>query len=205
MRDSLMVKDNFAEFPMEARQSALASGFGTWSPNQGIVGSSKYDGMNFNGLHSVMLRALSHALGGRPIFPNSMFFRVTTPDTERAYIHSDRSEGDWTCVAYLSEHDVKSGTGFYRHRKTGLLEMPTFSEMELRDMPGEKRAAFDELKRDMIEGGDDEWELMDFVRGQFNRAVIFYAPLFHARYPLHGIGFGEPEDARMIWACHFYI
>lgn len=205
MRDTLVIKDGFAEFPKEARESALASGFGTWSPNKGKIGSSRYDGMNFNGLHSVMVRALSHAVGGRPVFPNSMFFRVTTPDTERAYVHSDRSQGSWTCVAYLSEHDEPSGTGFYRHRKTGLFEMPTFDEMELANMADEKRQAFDELKRDMIEGGEDEWELLDFVRGQFNRAIIFYAPLFHARHPLHGIGGGDPASARMVWVSHFEI
>lgn len=199
-----MVKDNFAEFPKEARESALASGFGTWSPSAGKIGSSKYDGMNFNGLHSVMVRALSYALGNRPIFPNSMFFRVTTPDTERAYIHSDRAQGGWTCVAYLSEHDEPSGTGFYRHRETGLLQMPTWEEMEAATNSEEDEAKFDRLKQDMITGGEHEWELLDFVRGQFNRAVIFYAPLFHARHPLHGIG-GDPASARMVWVSHFEV
>lgn len=204
MHDSLVVKDNFCERPDLARASALESGFGTWRPNQGKVGSSVYDGMSFWGRHSIMLRALSTALGGQVVLPNSMFFRVTTPETERAYIHSDRSSGDWTCVAYLSQHQEASGTGFYRHRKTGLLEMPSFAEM---DNPKNlvEAETFAELKRDMVEGGEKEWELTDFVRGYFNRAIIFRAPLFHARHPLHGIGGGDAESARMVWVCHFEL
>lgn len=192
----ITIKDNFCEHAADVRQSALASGFGAWRPNKGQVGSSIYDGMNWKGDHGTMLRALSAMLGGCQIFPNSMFFRVTTPDTERAYIHSDRRDGSFTCVAYLSEHDNEvSGTGFYRHRATGLREMPPFEELT--------DPKYDQLKRDMVEGGEAEWEQLDFVRGLFNRAVVFAAPLFHSRVPLHGIGDGSPENARMIWACHF--
>lgn len=198
MRDSIIVKDDFCEHPELARQSALSAGFGTWAPNKGIVGSSIYEGMGFKGLHAVMLRALHFAIG-RPIFPNSMFFRVTKPGTERAYIHSDLEDGHMTCIVYLSQHAQDgSGTGFYRHRATGLLEMPPFLEME-------GKPEFDVLKRDMTEGGEAEWELTDFVRGHFNRALIFHAPLFHARHPLNGLGDGRDETARMIWACHFFL
>lgn len=196
MQDSFTVKDDFCPFLQEVRASALASGFGTWNPKQGEIGSSKYDGMNFWGDHSLMVRSLAQAIGV-PVFPNSMFFRVTTPETERAYIHSDRESGDWTCVAYLSVHGEPSGTGFYRHRKTGLLQMPTFQEMH-------GNHEFDELKNDMIHGGEKEWELLDFVRGLFNRALIFHAPLFHARHPLRGIG-EQPDTARMVWVSHFRL
>lgn len=195
-RNSVIIVDDFCPEIEAVRESALASGFGTWAPPQGEVGSSKYDGMNFHGLHSLMLMALSNALGGRAVFPNSMFFRCTTPETERAYVHSDRSSGNFTCVAYLSKHNEKSGTGFFRHRRTGLRFMPTFNEMR-------EAGIFEEMSKDMVSGMETEWEQLDFVRGLFNRAVIFDAPLFHARFPKHGIGNGAPEEARMIWACHF--
>jgi hypothetical protein len=196
---TLTIRDNFCDYAEAVRQSALESGFGTWKPNQGIVGSSNYEGMNFYGAHGIMLRSLSAALGGVHIFPNSMFFRVTTPETERAYIHSDRETGEWTCVAYLSEHaeDV-SGTAFFRHRKTGLREMPSFEEMK-------DQGTLDLLGKDMVSGLDEDWEQLDFVRGCFNRAVIFHAPLFHSRMPREGIGGGSPETARMVWVAHFSI
>lgn len=198
MVNTLFVKDRFCEHPELVRKSAIAAGFGTWKPEKGIIGSSNYEGMGFKGTHALMLRALQFAMGCS-IFPNSMFFRVTKPGTERAYIHSDREDGQFTCIAYLSEHPTEaSGTGFYRHRATGLLEMPEFAAME-------GKPEFDELKRDMIEGDSLQWEQTDFVRGLFNRALIFHAPLFHARLPLHGIGDGSDESARMIWACHFFV
>lgn len=195
---NVIVVENFTPHAEAVRQSALRSGFGTWRPNKGEVGSSIYDGMNFWGDHAVMLMALSVHLG-RYAIPNSMFFRVTNKDTEAAYVHSDREAGEFTCVAYLSEHaDEGSGTGFYRHRESGAVCMPSFAEM------AENRPAFERLKDQMVRGSDEDWELVRFVEGKFNRAVIFYAPLFHARRPRHGVG-GTPEEGRMVWVSHFCV
>jgi hypothetical protein len=191
----ISILDNFSPHIAEVRASALASGFGTWQPNKGEVGSSIYDGMNFWGKHSIMLGALT-AFIGRPIYPNNMFFRVTNAATEAAYVHSDREAGDVTCIVYLSDHAETSGTGFYRHRETGMTRMPSFAEM------AEDREAFDKLKAEMVSGSSDHWEQLDFVRGLYNRAVIFDAPLFHARTPKHGIG-SSAGDGRMVWVCHF--
>lgn len=189
--------DNFTPRIDEVRQSALAAGFGTWRPARGEVGSSVYEGMNFWGKHALMLHALSFYVG-RPVYPNSMFFRVTNLDTEGAYVHSDREAGDFTCIAYLSEHGEPSGTGFYRHRETGMTHMPSFDELR------EKPALFERLKHEMVAGSAEYWEQLDFVRGAYNRAVIFDAPRFHARTPRHGFG-STPESGRLVWACHFNI
>lgn len=191
----ITVIDGFTPLIDQVRQSALQSGFGTWRPNQGEVGSSIYAGMNFWGRHSVMLHALTHWLG-RPVFPNNMFFRVTNDDTEAAYVHSDRESGDFTCIAYLSDHVETSGTGFYRHRETGMTHMPSFAEMSA------DPDAFEKLKREMVGGSEEHWEQLDFARGMYNRAVIFDAPRFHARTPKHGFA-TTPEDGRMVWVCHF--
>lgn len=194
----VIVIDDFTPDIDTVRLSALASGFGTWRPNKGEVGSSIYDGMNFWGNHAMMLGALMHHMG-RIVVPNSMFFRVTNRDTEAAYVHSDREAGEYTCVAYLSEHpQEESGTGFYRHRESGAVCMDSFEEMA-RD-----KAAFARLKEQMVRGSEEDWELMRFVEGRYNRAVVFYAPLFHARSPRHGVG-DTPEDGRMVWASHFYV
>jgi sulfur relay (sulfurtransferase) DsrC/TusE family protein len=192
----ITVIDNFTPFVDDVRASALASGFGTWRPSKGEVGSSIYDGMNFWGKHSLLLHALCYAMG-RQVYPNSMFFRVTNEDTEGAYVHSDRESGDFTCIVYLSQHDDMSGTGFYRHRETGMTHMPSFAEMS-----EWHRDAFDKFKHEMVDGSDEHWEQLDFVRGLYNRAVIFDAPRFHARVPRHGFA-TDPQNGRMIWACHF--
>lgn len=196
MKNSFAVIDDFCENPAAVRQSALDSGFGTWRPNKGEVGSSVYDGMSFWGLHSILLRSLCNVLG-RPALPNSMFFRITNLDTEKAYVHSDRESASHTCIVYLSEHEQVSGTGFFRHRGTGLREMPSFEEMK-------QLGIFDQLKEEMVDGDEKVWEQLDFVRGVYNRALIFEAPLFHARCPKNGIGTSN-EEGRMVWACHFNV
>lgn len=192
--EAIRVVDNFCPRIKDVRDSALQAGFGKWAPNKGEVGSSIYDGMGFWGQHSLMLGCLQIALG-QSVYPNNMFFRVTNTDTEKAYVHSDREWGSKTCVAYLSEH-ASSGTGFFRHRKTGWVEMLPMCELK-------KLGLLDSLKKEMVESSEDVWEQTDFVRGFFNRALIFHAPLFHSRWPKDGIG-STAEDGRMVWVCHFH-
>lgn len=192
--DAIRIVDQFCPRVADVRQSALTSGFGKWLPNKGDVGSSVYEGMNFWGEHSIMLASLASAIG-QAVFPNNMFFRVTNTDTEKAYVHSDREWGAKTCIVYLSEH-AESGTGFFRHRRTGWVEMMAMAEMK-------RFGLIDELKREMVEGSEEVWEQTDFVRGFFNRALIFHAPLFHSRWPKNGIG-TTPTDGRMVWVCHFH-
>lgn len=191
----LTVIDGFSPRIDEVRASAIASGFGTWEPTKGEVGSSVYTGMNFWGRHSILLHALAR-FWGAPVFPNSMFFRVTNADTEAAYVHSDRESGDFTCIVYLSDHSDVSGTGFYRHRETGMTHMPSFAELS------QDKGFFDRLKAEMVGGSEEHWEQLDFVRGLYNRAVIFDAPRFHARCPRHGFS-STVEEGRMVWVCHF--
>lgn len=197
VRDSIIVKDDFCDQLAEVRQSALDSGFGTWIPPSTEVGSGKYEGMNFMGRHDLLLRSLQQAIG-RPIFPASMFFRATKPNTESAYVHSDRMHGDWTCIVYLSEHKEPSGTAFYKHRESGMTEMPPLEELA-------KLPNYETFKQQMVSGDGKDWEQLDFVRGLFNRALIFYAPLFHARCPKNGLGDGSDETARIVWVCHFNL
>ncbi len=191
----IKIIDGFTPLIDDVRASALASGFGTWRPSKGEVGSSVYDGMNFWGRHAPMLHALSYYVGA-PIYPNSMFFRATNEDTEAAYVHSDRESGDYTCIVYLSDHDQESGTGFYRHRETGMTHMPSFAELAA------DQFFFETLKKQMVAGSHADWERLDFVRGIYNRGVIFDAPRFHARTPKHGFA-STAEEGRMVWVCHF--
>lgn len=185
----IQIIDNFCPNIDAVRDSFDAAGYGTWKPNSAKVGSGKYDGMSFLGEgHWIVASIIQHL--GCPIVPNSMFARLTNKDTEKAYIHSDRSAGNFTCIVYLSDHEDYSGTAFYRHRETGLLEMP----LEWMDEP--QRA------KEMVDGKEEVFERLDLVRGLYNRALIFSAPLFHSRYPLQGVN--ETED-RKVFVCHFNL
>jgi hypothetical protein len=192
---TFLVADNFCPDLDRVKQSAFAAGFDTWRPNKGEVGSSIYEGMGFWGDHALMVSSLMRATGGI-VVPNTLYFRVTNVGMERAYIHSDRESGNHTCVCYLTDHDEDSGTAFFRHKRTGLTEMPSFSDMQAMGI-------LDELKADMVSRDADKWVQLDYVRGAKNRALIFPAPLFHSRYPLEGIG-DTPETGRLVWVSHFY-
>lgn len=190
---SYLVIDNFCPEIETVRLSALAAGFDTWRPNKGEVGSSIYEGMGFWGDHALMIRALIGAVG--MVAPNTMYFRYTVPGMEKAYIHSDRESGNHTCICYLTDHDEDYGTAFFTHKRTGLSEMPSFSQMQ-------EDGILEELKRDMVSRDPSKWIQTDFVRGKKNRGLIFSAPLFHSRFPIEGIG-SNADNARMVWASHF--
>lgn len=195
LNNKLHVYDNFCEYPEEFAASVYEAGFATWLPNKGEVGSSKYEGMGFWASHALGLRDLIRNTE-QVVVPNSMFFRSTNVGMEKAYIHSDRESGAHTCIVYLSEHEEESGTAFYRHIPTGLIEMPSFAEM--REM-----GIMDQMKVDMVSRDPSKWEQIGYVEGKYNRGIVFEAPLFHSRYPLEGIG-SSADDGRLVWVTHFY-
>ena len=192
------VLDDFLPNPEQVRASALRSGFGTWRPNKGDIGAESYGGVNFVGDHASCLMRL-HRYIGRQIIPNSMFFRITNDSMEHALIHSDREYGENTAILYLSANNpVLSGTGFYRHRETGMEEMPSLEEL-MKDP-----IFFQKIRQQMLDASDDDWEMYQFVESYFNRCLIFNGPKIHCRIPKTGYGSTE-NDSRMVWVCHYVI
>ena len=191
----IQVFDNFTSNPERVRQSALRSGFGSWKPKQGDIGATFYEGVNFWGDHATLFRALHEQLG--QIIPSSMFFRITNPSMEHALIHSDREYGDYTAIVYLSEAK-ESGTGFYQHRETGMVEMPPLEHLL------QNRPLFEKLRSQMLKASDEDWELYRFVPAKLNRCLVFDAPKIHCRLPKNGYG-KTNEDSRMVWVAHFNL
>jgi hypothetical protein len=187
--------DNFITDPDLVRQSALRSGFGSWRPNKGDVGLDSYAGMNFWGNHAPLIRGLWERLG--PVFPNDMFFRVTNPTTDKALVHSDLASGDYTALVYLSPPHEGSGTGFYRHRETGMIDMPSLEDLL------KEPDFFTKLYGEMLGASDEHWEMYHFIEAVPNRCLVFDAPKFHCRIPKEGYG-TDDSSSRMVWATHFF-
>jgi hypothetical protein len=190
------VTDEFLPDPERMLQSALTSGFGKWRPNKGDMGPDYFDGVNFYGDHARGVRSITQAWG--PIYPNKMFFRVTTEKTDPAVVHSDRLTGDVTCLVYLTPHE-DSGTEFYRHRPTGLFALPPVPWLL------EHPDLFTQLKKDCSGRDPEVWEKIGAAEARWNRALFFPSPVFHCRYPYTGFGQGEDKDGRIIWGCHFMV
>jgi hypothetical protein len=188
--------DNFLTDPDAMLHSALVSGFGKWRPNKGEMGPNYFDGVNFYGDHARGVRMIVAAFS-RPIYPNKMFFRVTTEKTEPAVVHSDRLTGEITCLVYLSKHEG-SGTEFYRHKSTGLFALPPVEYLL------EHQELFSQLKKDCSGRDPEVWEKIGSVEAAWNRALFFPSPIFHCRYPYTGFGTSD-ADGRIIWGCHFML
>jgi hypothetical protein len=116
---------------------------------------------------------------------------------EPSLVHSDREYGGATAIVYLSPNTIpESGTGFYKHRETGWVDMPSLTEL-MRD-----REFFERFKRQTATAHDKDWEMYSFVEAKYNRCLIFDAPKIHCRLPK--VSFGTTEnDSRMVWVAHF--
>jgi hypothetical protein len=105
--------------------------------------------------------------------------------------HSHRRSGDWAGVVYMSlpEHCAgRSGTQFYRHRKTGL-ELLDGTECE---------EAVERIRSDAR--NFDAWEETHSVPMAFNRLVVFDSRYFHRPSP----GFGNTiADCRLVQVFNF--
>lgn len=192
---TLLVLDDFLADPETVRQSALASGFGSWRPNKGTLGAAAYDGMNFYGDHATIIETIYKKVGFIG-YPNQCLFRVTNETTESAVVHSDVGAGDTTVIVYLSQHTDKYGTGFFRNVRTGSLTMPPISEL-VKDMN-----ELAKIKHEIDTSLPAYWEEVEFVQGKYNRALAFKSHRFHRRFPEHGFGTDE-SSGRMIWIGHF--
>lgn len=191
----IQVFDDFVASPARVRESALRAGFGTWAPSKGDIGAPFYSGVSFWGDHATLFRALHEKLG--QIIPSSCFFRITNPAMEHALIHSDREYGDITAIVYLSP-DVaeESGTAFYKHRETGMTMMPPLADLM------SDPVFFEKIRAQMLAADDHDWEMIDYVRGVYNRCLVFDAPMIHCRIPKNGFG-TDTTDSRMVWVAHF--
>lgn len=192
MPHSFQVIDQFCEQVERVRESALFAGFGNWTPAQGSMAEANLDGMGFGGMHAVLTKSLMNATGS-VVVPNLTHFRVTTVNTDRAPIHSDAHAAPYTCIVYLTPNANRGATAFWRHKKTGLTSMPSNPDASLAAM----------LRDDMAKSSMEDWQMVDLVSGEYNRALIFNAPLFHCRFPMEDAG-TDVDSGRMVWICHYF-
>ena len=188
---SFQVFDTFLENPGAVRESALRVGFSTWNPGKGTASEAHLDGMGFGGAHATLTRALMQATGV-VVAPQLTHFRLTSTRTDRATIHSDAHMAPYTCIVYLSAQNPGS-TAFWRHKETGLTSLPDNCDTGL----------FAKLTDDMAKSRSEDWEMIDVISGEYNRALVFNAPLFHCRYPMEDRGTTD-QDSRLVWVSHFY-
>jgi hypothetical protein len=103
----------------------------------------------------------------------------------------------YNCVAYLSPRAAKrSGTGIYRHKKTGIWQDPTPDDAR---KLGLSRKRVREWLREESED-PSRWELLDSADNVYNRAVLFPSHWYHSGGGFFG---SRVENGRLYQAIFF--
>lgn len=201
MRTKMLIIEDFYPNPDAVREFALRTSFAS-------AGKYNYPGWQSNkALHNDALReAFERHLGERIEVDTERYtwggFRLITEETGAlTKVHADVAV-DWAAMVYLSpDAPMRAGTGFFRHRKTGLHAPP--SDREAREMGYEDAGEF-ELEVARREMADlDRWELVSSVAPVYNRLLLFRGcEFYHA--PLGGFG-NSPETARMTHNFFFNV
>ncbi|GDY33851.1 DUF6445 family protein [Gandjariella thermophila] len=193
MSGSLYVVDNFYKDPDKVRAFALSSSF---------LSAGRYNYPGWQSARALSGDALAAAFG-RIIHEHVQpdpdrytwgGFRVITEETgAMTKVHADTAVR-WAAMVYLTPGIADdAGTGFFRHRETGLFGPPT--DAQAREMGYADANEFEErvARRDMADL--DRWELVSHVAPEYNRLVIFRGSRqYHA--PLSGAG-SRAGDARL--------
>ncbi|WP_051864385.1 DUF6445 family protein [Streptosporangium roseum] len=188
MRSRFIVIDDFYSDPDAVRAAAVQCSFTS-------MGRYNYPGwQGSRALTSAAIwTAFEQAIGADLVRDETGkafgAFRLISEESGQApKIHAD-SQSDWAGLVYLTPNAPAScGTGFYRHRKTGLSGPPVRRE------PAGGSWDLDRIFRgEMADAA--KWELIGQVAPVYNRLLLFRGrELFHA--PLGGQG-TRPEDFRL--------
>lgn len=193
MSDKIIIVDDFYENPHAVRELAMRSRYAN-------IEDTDYPGFASQlVLSNPALRTRFEAMiGAEIIVDDARFtwggFRFVTSDSgSRTIVHADAAI-DWAAMIYLTPGAPDyAGTGFYRHRPTGLAGPP--SDREARALGYADAAEFDDRVIRPDKADPSKWELIEQVAPRFNRLVLFQGgQMYHA--PMGGCG-ADQNDARL--------
>lgn len=196
MKITSLAVDDFHRTPIAIQRVAKTLNFG----DQEYEGHTYHGvglGYDVEGIDSL----LSAILGSNSVNVDMQYFRLgLTAGDLTAYIHADNSISKWAAVWYLSEapKGVQAGTAFWRHKETGLTEVPT-EEWILKNFPT-REYFFQMLQADAND--ESKWEMTGLIGQKFNRIAIYPTKVFHSRYPQQAWG-KDVNDGRLCWTGFF--
>lgn len=199
MPTSLMIVDDFLERPDEFRQTAVSLDYPDLKGE--FPGRNSVQRLDLPGLAQHVSSLVGENL--KPIEPLESHgkCRLTlASDPRLGAVHVDSAQ--WSGILYLSrDQDARGGTDFFRHKKTGLEQVPVSDAEAVRlGYPGNKAV----MDRTVSADGKKRsaWEKTMTVPMRFNRLVLLRPWLFHSSGP----GFGSsPVDGRLIYVMFFTL
>ncbi|MFE0421347.1 DUF6445 family protein [Streptomyces sp. NPDC058953] len=199
MRSSVIIVDDFYPNPDAIRERALRSEYAD-------IASTRYPGYQtrLNIQSDALKRTFEALIRARVQVDRSRFtwggFRFITGDSgRRTVVHSDVNI-DWAAMVYLTpDADMSAGTGFFRHRETGLDQPPTDRQARALGF-----ADAHEFQQQVVARDDrdlSKWELTTTIAPVYNRLILFRGcEFYHA--PLAGLGEG-PASSRLTHSFFF--
>ena len=168
MKVSSITIDNFYSDVDAVRQQALQQSFDV---------TGNYPGRRttpfFNDSIQEVISSLIQPHAGKITWwgdHNSGTYQYTTKE-DKSWIHADQTS-HWAGVCYLTPNPpLNSGTGFFKHKETGLTEA-IYTEEGVYD---EKAMA--EIYKDSQ--NLDKWEMTDKVENKYNRLIMYRGDTFH--------------------------
>lgn len=193
MKKTLLIIDDLHPNPDGHRKCVLESEFGNRTGPDGGTYS------NVSVHHELGLKELVSEAVGYDVNPAISFYRFFL-DKEKPHfdVHADNMYDQMASVLYLNppcEH--KSGTAFWRHKETGLEEMP--NNEQVISWGHDPKEWFTKFVTDWHD--ISKWEQVGFVAMKYNRFITYPTRLLHSRWPLEGFG-KDKESARLI---HVYF
>jgi hypothetical protein len=166
MHINTFIVDNFYEDADSVRQFALNQDFN-------VVGN--FPGARTKSLWSQSAKDIIESIvapkfGAITYWPDEYngAYQITTA-ANRSWIHSD-ADTHWAGVVYLTPNaPLSSGTGFYRHKATGLTE------------PNANNGEWESEAQDVT-----KWELVSQIGNVYNRLILYRGKQFHTSMDYFG-------------------
>jgi len=183
----IKVVENWFEDPKKERETAL---------------SSQYKDIDHNGLmyrgickqtDDQGFQKIEEATGQKIPKRECMYRRYLPEYKNETFIHNDVLIATFTCIVFLTQPEhCNGGLAFWKHALLGWQSQPVKEDAD-------RYGIGDEYWKLVYQDGFDEkkWEMTEYIPMGFNRAVIFWGPMFHSRYPQAPIG-TEFNDCRLI-------
>lgn len=182
---SLYVVDDFYSQPDLVRELALKAQYVDVSKLNypGFQSRHSYSSANLVQRFSTILSQELVTCPKRHTFGK---FRIMLKETaSQLKVHLD-GHADWTGLIYLTPNDFAiGGTGFYRHRETGLLS--SLSDQEAQERGYQDWQALEKALIEKDSLNPLAWEMVDYVAMKFNRLVLFKG---NKRFHCHTHSFG---------------
>ncbi|HST92341.1 MAG TPA: DUF6445 family protein [Brevundimonas sp.] len=195
---SFIMVDDFVGNPDELRQRALGLDYGGSGEKQNYPGVTSSQPIRIDGLEEYVSRLLGVEVVGAPGTLHGHCRLTLGRDRGQSGVHVDPAF--YSGILYLSRpQDVRGGTDFYRHRRTGLESVPSKAEGLLTSgFADVNHLIEDVVNRDTLK--PSAWQRTFTSPMRYNRLALFSPWMFHNS----SAGFGETaETGRLVYLMFF--